>query len=672
MATLRLEDALGPDGPVAACLGRYEVRPGQQKMLERVGHRLQQGGTLLVEAPTGIGKTFAYLIPALVFAEETGNPVVVSTHTINLQEQILNKDIPLLRKALASKVRVVLAKGRSNYVCLRRLAKAHHRRGALFTTLVELEELDRILRWSEATRDGSLSDLGFRPSPRVWSWVRAEYGTCPECPYEGKCFFDKMRRSVRRSGVVVTNHHLYFTEFSMLGGFGKGILPEHSDVIFDEGQNLEAVARDHLGSSVSERSLEQLFESLAGLRGERGLLVALRDEKGPERVETTRRAAEEFFTSVRKWFEGAPPKVPKAQGKGALRIRHPWLCFAEASQERQVPETLLESLRGLVEHLEKLQQKTVEPEDQEELAAQAGRLREQAKALDLILSGERPELVYWAEGSSDERQRPVLTLEACPLEVGTILRESFFSRYRSMVLTSATLSQAGNFDFLRSSLGLQEAEEAVLESPFDFREQVRLLVFPRMPEPGVPGYEEGLAREIVGLACRPAMGRMLVLFTNLALLDAVHEKLQQPLREQGVALYKQGEVPSRHRLLVEFGHNSRAVLLGAESFWQGVDAVDAGGSSSLGAVVITRLPFPVPSDPVVEAKSERLREQGADPFRAAHLPEAILRLRQGFGRLIRSRSDQGIVAILDSRILKRWYGKLFLQSLPDCDIEVVE
>lgn len=616
-----------------------------------VQNAIRSRSHLIVEAGTGVGKSLGYLIPAIEAAVEMGEKIVISTHTIALQEQLIEKDIPLLQAALGQEFAAVLVKGRSNYVSLRRLKVAAARPLSLFHDPREHEDLDRVQNWSTLTNDGSLADFEREPSRDVWSAVRSEHDNClgRDCPTHDACFYFKARRRAQHAQILVVNHHLYFSDL-ILRAAGAEILPEHSIVIFDEAHTLDSVASEHLGWKVTRGMVTWLLNSLMHEDHGHGVLAYLGAGDCAAPVDRARQECDKFFAELRTWREQQAPPNGRIDGKLPFEVRLP------------------DALRRLSQSMREFLPRVNSKEHEIELVARAGRAEEIADSIDVLTTADVEGCVFWAE-RNDARPTAPVELVGAPIDVGEKLRSMLFAKKRSVVLTSATLSvgRDRSFAHLRQRLGVDEAAELRLGSPFNYRDQVKIHVPRSMPEPGREegAWEKALADRVVEYATRTG-GNAFVLFTSLRTLDFVYRQSKDALEAAGLVVLKQGEGLPRTKMVERFRKQGGCVLFGAESFWQGVDVP----GEALQNVIITRLPFPVPSHPLVEARSDLIKARGGDAFLEYSLPEAVLKLRQGFGRLIRRASDHGIVVILDSRVLTKKYGNVFLQSLPDCEVIV--
>lgn len=639
------EEFFQPDGPLkhAELFGGrpYEFRSQQLVMAQKVADALAEGKNLCVEAPTGIGKSFAYLIPALIYARQSPHPVVVSTETINLQEQLIEKDLPFLAQITQLEFRTALAKGRSNYLCLRRLGMlSGDQKDKILPRPSLLLDLEKLQKWASKTADGNRDGFDSANRDDLWSYVCCEGGNCrgKNCAYFNKCFYWRARREWEDADIIVANHALFLTDLKLRGDEGGGLLPAYSAVVIDEAHTLENSAADHLGLLVAQGNMTIFFNRLFNPDNARGLLV-----RGGEDALELRREITEIRQKITLFFQQIQEYIRPAK-ESTVRIHQPNLF----------PDTLSPAISRFRQHLADYVEIQEDKDFKAELASRISWCDDFIDGLSAFLQMGLPGHVYWI----DRERNDNLSLHAAPLNVAEILKEVLFLPAFPVVLSSATLTVGGSFDYYRSRVGFCGGEEIQLSSPFR-PEQVKLYLAGSMPEPGTEAYEAQLNNAIAHFI-QQSGGKAFVLFTSYSQLYRSAEALKAFCYDCGFQLLVQGSGMSRSALLREFKSDITSVLFGADSFWTGVDVP----GEALSNVIITKLPFPVPSEPLVAARCEVLERAGKSPFMDYCLPEAVLKFRQGIGRLIRSGSDRGIVVILDRRIVSKQYGKIFRASLP--------
>ena len=625
-----MDQVLGPGGGVAANHPFYEHRPGQIQMAHAVADAIGENGHLCVEAGTGTGKTLAYLLPLII----SGKRAIVSTATKNLQEQLFFRDIPFLEKALGQKLSVCYMKGRSNYLCWNKLEEIESET-YLFSPH-DPEYLRMIKKWAQITGTGDRAELTELPDDALlWHHLDARRETCTgqKCRNFDACFVTKVRQQALESSIIIVNHHLFFADLSLRQGDFATILPDYSVLVFDEAHEIEDVATQYFGVMVSNYRIEELIRDADRVLNETGASSAFLTGQLAKLAERSR----EFFARFQN-KEGRFVLQPLGTGLGVRRGVH---GIDNISESYKALRMQLEVLRTSFNNV------SVQSDSIEALARRSAEIGDE---LATILESESSEHVFWCE----VRGRGIF-LWASPINISAILRDRLFSEIDTAILTSATLSTGGNFSFAKSRLGLEMAHELIVPSHFDFTTQAILYVPKNIPEPREEGWVRHACRELETIL-EASQGRAFVLFTSYNQMEQVHQALKGRLP---FPMLMQGE-RSKSGLLETFRNTPNAVLFATSSFWQGVDVQ----GEQLSCVVIDKLPFSVPSDPVVAARIAQINESGGNAFYDYQIPTAIILLKQGMGRLIRSKTDRGILALLDKRILTKSYGRMFLRSLP--------
>ena len=657
----KIIDFFSESGSLAEKFELYEFRQSQLDMALCVYDTLEGKSHLFIEAPTGIGKSFAYLVPAILYAKANNKKAIISTHTINLQEQLIGKDIPFLKENLGIDFKAALIKGKSNYVCPKRLRAAVDNANSLFES-DEQRLLDKIYGWSKSTTDGTLSDIEFQVLPNVWNSVCAERGICTNKTCGGhedtECFYQKAKYQISVSDVIIVNHHLFFTLFDGVKDAGDdGYLYKNDFVIFDEGHTLEAIASEHIIPALSREMIKYHLIRLYNDRKKKGFLLSFPCLHILPVIQNLLEVNQYFFQEIKRELFHYRNSNEK---KLALRV----------TEKNLVKNILRDEIENLLKNLRGLRQFCKNDLQENELQDYILRFGEFNRLIDefLQLKYEDKNYVYWVELSS-QKEDANISLCVSPVDISGYFRENIFRENNTCILTSATLTVGNNFGYFKNRLGAEAADELQLPTQFDFYRQVKLYIPKDIPEPQKENnfaYNKKL-KDWINYFIKITEGKALVLFTNSFLLRQIGSELRSELAVDDIEVLMQGEGLSRRNLLQSFRDNTNSVLLGLDSFWLGVDVP----GESLSNLIITRLPFLVPDHPLIKAKLEYIDSKGGNSFMDYSLPEAILKFRQGIGRLIRHKTDTGIIAVLDPRILTKSYGRHFLNSIDECPVEIL-
>ena len=632
---------------------QLEHRPQQEQMARTVAAAMKADEPLLFEAGTGVGKSLAYLLPGIIHAVDQSRQLIVSTHTISLQEQLESKDLPLCRRVFRSTPELnpyadfksAVLVGKSNYLCTTRLAAALRDKQELFAS-PEHSELQRIAAWAETSRDGLRHELSPAPSPEVWEWVSADSSACSRKHCDGeRCFYQRVRARLRLAQVIIVNHSLLFAHLNAGGaaekGGSRGVLFPDDFVVLDEGHTVPEVATEHFGLRLSSYGTDRMLKYLYNPKTRRGLLAKHGGAFEQQLVADALEAAEQFFGFLR---DKLLDKQPVVRVRDALDC-DPWL-----------DAPLLALIKAVGARADQLD----EGQERDELLDQRGRLKTYQTSLRQWLSVADEKFVFWLERSG--RRQNIVTLRTAPIDVAPYLREELLERHTSVVFTSATLAMGGQILPFQQRIGATDARAVVVQSPFNFKRHMRVYVAADVPLPSPQGARLAIESltDYIRFCVLRASGGTLVLFTSYHDMRQVADALAADFARDSRPFFMQGEEFSRTELTRKLQAAGNGILFGTDSFWAGVDVP----GPSLSQVIITRLPFDLPTHPVTEARSEWIRDHGGNPFNELTLPDALIKFRQGAGRLIRTATDRGVITILDSRILAKSYGPLFIESLP--------
>ncbi len=635
---------------------KLEHRPQQEKMARAVAAAMHDDDALLFEAGTGVGKSLAYLLPGIIHAVDQSRQLIVSTHTIALQEQLEQQDLPLCRRILAGEpeleryagFKAAVLVGKANYLCPTRLATALRDKHELFAT-PEHAELQRIAAWAETTAEGLRHELTPTPAPEVWELVNADSSACARkyCDCD-KCFYQRARARIRSANLVIVNHSLLFTHINASAadkGSGRGVLFPDDFVVLDEAHTVPEVATEHFGVRLSSYGTERLLRHLYNPKTKKGLLQRHGDATDRQLVGDALEASHQFFAFLDERL---------LTKQAIVRVREEG--FAEAWLDGPLL-ALHKAVRTRADHMD-------DGRERDELLEQATKIRTYQTTLKQFLAvAEQEKFVYWVERSG--RRQTIVTLRTAPIDVAPFLRETLLERQTSVICTSATLAMGGRIEPFQERIGAQGVRTAIEHSPFDFERRMRVFVASDIPAPSPQDARLSLEilSDYIDFCCRRTQGGSLVLFTSYHDMRAVAEKLEPIFDGARRPFFMQGRDHSRTELARQLRAAGNGILFGTDSFWTGIDVP----GDALSQVIITRLPFEVPTHPVLEARTEWIRERGGNPFNELTLPDALISFRQGIGRLIRTAKDRGVITLLDSRVVTKPYGRLFLDCLPQQD-----
>ncbi len=697
--------ALEPGSIVAKKLRNYEHRPQQIDMIKHVAQAFNEKKIAVVEAGTGVGKSLAYLIPAIHWSLQNRERCVVSTRTINLQEQLIKKDIPFLQKTIDANFKAVLVKGRGNYVCKRKIAALEQNQGLIIEDKYQ-EEIKAIIEWSKQSKDGSKSDLNMVPSYAVWERVASESDNCQrnECPFFQQCFVTKARREATQANLLVSNHHLLFSDLALRSvGVEAAVLPKYHHIILDEAHNIEDIATDYFGQGVTRigimRILHRLFQQtkkaatgyLPLIMSQlqklyykhhdetiNSIIVEIKNELIPQceaAVSLNNQLMDNISEFVGKVSNNNHNETRLRINKH-LRSQDFWTesLIPEITNFTQLLNRLASGLQSMTSKIEdmniKLDRKILSTKI--DIDSQRNRLKAITSAIESIALKDDDENVRWIEVAKRSTSYSIVRLQIAPLEIAERMKELVFDNYRTIVMTSATLAIAtpgdkDEFHYFSKQIGLhllenQRVLKRKIPASFDYKTQSITAIPLDISDPNSHQFADSISKFIFE-SLKITDGRAFILFTSYGLLNKVFYALEPKIRTLGYTCLRQGQ-SNRHQLLQTFKKDKTSVLFATDSFWQGVDVE----GDALESVIITKLPFKVPSEPIIEARMEEIERRGGNAFMEYSVPQAVLKLKQGFGRLIRKRTDRGVIFILDKRIIEKFYGKIFIKSLPESHI----
>jgi ATP-dependent DNA helicase DinG len=698
----QMSETLSPGGIVSTKLQGYEYRPQQLQMIKKVSEAFNDQKIAIIEAGTGVGKSLAYLIPAINWATQNNERCVVSTNTINLQEQLIRKDIPFLKKALGIEFESVLVKGRGNYICLRKIQGLETGQQDMLEDK-DKDEIELIIKWSKVTKDGSKSDLNFVPKSTVWEEVCSESDSClrSRCEFFKQCFVTRARRQANKAHILVANHHLLFSDLAVQAiGADVAVLPRYDHIVFDEAQNIEDVATDYFGAGITRTGIARIIRRLHAqienkTTGYLNIFVKkLSFAYAKHRLEDLKTAMDriemeliprcdvilqfndEVMATLAEFvwdYDKNGQNEAKVRINSNIRKTNNWQAHI-VPQFKNFIQLLNRFCSDLSLVLDKVEFANIKLEKEilytlVDLNTQRNRIKGIIDVIEQIVLKDDQKNVRWIEVQKRRTTKDIVRLRIAPLEIAESMNELVYNNYKTMIMTSATLTiaaQSGKseFSYLANQLGLNLVERsrvltAKIPAPFDYKKQAIIAIPLDVPNPDSSEFSKVISDAIFE-AVKISEGRAFILFTSYGLLNKVYQALESRLTKIGIASLKQGQ-QNRHQLLEQFKRDKTSVLFGTDSFWQGVDVE----GDALENVIITKLPFKVPSEPIVEARVEAIERRGGNAFMEYSVPQAVIKLKQGFGRLIRKKTDRGSVFIFDKRIIEKFYGRIFLQSLPN-------
>lgn len=680
------------NGLLSQCFKEFEYRDEQLHMAEHIEKGLNDEKKVVVEAGTGTGKTLAYLIPSIQWAVENGKKVIISTNTINLQEQLLNKDIPIVKKIMQKDFKYLLVKGRGNFLCNRKHANLLSMKPADLEEFSQdqKKQFEALINWGKETRTGDKSELYFEVDYTVWEYFQSETDICAgsRCPYKSECFFLKSREEKKKADILIANHHIFFSDLAIRKEIGfntdYSILPEYGLVVFDEAHNIQKVARDYFSYEVSKYGFTKAMNQIHNVsnnkkhKGQLEILLQYLKKRNYEDKEVVEKLLENdvrinhnnLFKAGRDYFDRLIEIFSKGQvGSISFRIKKDEIMASSFySMLNDVKENFMLEFNTYLRTARKIITSLKDTEDNDgiinDFSKYIERLETFFENFKFINNLDDEEFIYWVEVNNKKSNSKLV---ATPLNIDGELSENLYSNLKQLIFTSATIAVENNFDYFKKSIGLEEETyDKIIASPFDYDRQMKVYIPSGLPDPNDRNFLDEIEPLLKKMILK-TKGRTFVLFTSYKSLNYMYYMLREELEENGINFFIQGMYP-RTKLVEMFKNSDSPVLFGTDSFWEGVDVK----GEKLVSVIIVKLPFKVPSDPVTEAIIETYELQGKNPFIEYQIPESVIKFKQGIGRLIRSKEDRGIITILDNRIVTKRYGKYFLDSIPTKNIQRID